>query len=334
MADQFMTEAAAQAAFSSDPRPARADVSAVCEWLGRRYIQNDRDGALTDALAEIVHLDGGRLTPVPLRHGLTRETRGLLVTAPSGFGKSTLIQRNLARLRGTLGPKGLPSGVLAVTAGEEATIKSLAHELCEATGYTGARRTTTKWELLKTVRHRFGISGVGVLWIDEVHHLFVPRRGGDAPADVLRMLKSFLQQEPRVAVIASGICALDGMLRKERETDRRYTRLRVEPVVGTEGRAFVARSVEAYCRQAELAPVADPFLVDRLLLAAKGGFGGCMEMTVAAIRLALLGGRTALTIEDFARVFDRQAEPEALNPFLVRDWEIFARVHPNAGGTA
>lgn len=291
-----------------------------------------RDTAFTDALSETLHVEGGRLRPIPVRFGLIQETRGLVVSAPSGAGKSTLIRRNLLRLLAPPGPKGFPEGLVAVTVKGEANLKSLGRDLRAFTGYSKIRPTAKTSDLFDVVRHRFEFCGVGLLWIDEAHHLFVPRRGGDPVKDVMRVLKSFLQQDHPVAVVLSGLPMLDEVLRTDDEASRRFGRLWLEPVAGTEDRTVIARAIEAHCGWAGLRPVEDPFLVDRLLFATGAKFGTSLETTVAAIRLVLLEGRTALKLEDFARALDRKAKPADLNPFLVRDWETLARVHPGAGG--
>lgn len=68
------------------------DPAACSRWLQDRYMKSDRDDDFIDALKEILETDAdGNLTATPLRVGLPRDTRGLMVLGRSGYGKTSLL---------------------------------------------------------------------------------------------------------------------------------------------------------------------------------------------------------------------------------------------------
>jgi len=262
-----------------------------------------------------------------MRNGTVQEARGLVVTAESGAGKSALLSRNLARIAGPAREDSLPCGVLSVTVPQEATLKSLAHNLCDSMGLEVQPRVTA-WRAFEIARNRFQMLGIGVLLLDEAHHLLVTRRSGDPASEVLRAFKSFMQGGSAVALILSGVPCLEEMIRRDRETSRRLGHLRLAPVSDRASRDLLAAAIRAYCGWAELAPVGDPHLLDRFLHATQANLGCSLEMVLGTIRAALLEDRGSLTLSDFARVFERGAHPTDINPFAIADWPEVARRLP------
>ena len=84
-----------------------------------------------------------------------------------------------------------------------ATLKSVGLAILSATGLTGVSERTKVWEIWGTVRYRFGVLGISVLWLDEAQDLIMARSAIEAES-TLRMIKSLMQGENAVIPILSG----------------------------------------------------------------------------------------------------------------------------------
>jgi len=161
-----------------------------------------------------------------------------------------------------------------------------------------------------------------VLWIDEAHDLFVsgtPREAGE----VLKTLKSLLQGDAAVIVILSGVEELWRVTSFDRQVSRRYAKMILPPVSAAADGPVLSKALTGYCALAGVAPPEDDDLIPRLIHAARGRFGLCLEAMGNAIELAADADEPEVTIHHFARNFAMQEGCEPLrNPFLSSRWSL------------
>jgi hypothetical protein len=297
----------------------------IMQRLRLRYVSTGDDAALKEHFARVlVARDDGSLTLDPLRYGSESEgdTRGIIVTAPSGAGKTRLVGAALDQILAEAGPCPEQADdmhpILRVTVPSPATLKSLGLELLEATGYRATGVRQERWHIWSTVRHRLGVVGVKVVWLDEAQHLM------DRATEVtqaLDTLKTLMAGPNAVVVVLSGVPDLERIVALDQQIGRRFSRMRL-----TEGRspAFarrVERIIGRYAKDAGLTAPSEPGLTERLLHGVDGRFGLCMETVVDAIAKARSRSAIALERQHFAEAWGlgRGCAP-ADNVFLVDDW--------------
>lgn len=313
-----MTQYASKCTSTSQNAPSPDDLAAFRNWLSERYLLNPRDDMFRAALGEILaSTPGGDLTASPLRFDLINETRGILVYGQSASGKTALIRRNLKRIE-TIGiwADGASGRAFSIRVPPEATLKGLATEIAKQTGYSVAAkmRTTEVWEI---ALHRLAQRGITILWIDEVHHLL----GGKEAVEVLQRLKSLMQGDQAMALIVSGIPLLDGYIRRDPETERRFVaRVVLRPISTENERSSLRAFFQLCCKLAGLQPPTDPHVVERLEAATHGSFGGSIELFQKAVYWALRRGEGRLTLQDFRHPYDLQRGHPSTGPFDQLEW--------------
>lgn len=134
-------------------------------------------------------------------------------------------------------------------------------------------------------------------------------------------LKTLPQGESALALIVPGVPKLDGLIGTDPETSRRFMRMRLGPMGGSEGRAQTERCLHSRCGAAGLRPVEGQDLVKRRLFATGGSLGRSIELVLAAIRRALDAGRGALDLRDLAVAFESQGALATSEPFTGPDWK-------------
>lgn len=294
-------------------------------WLRSRYMKNSRDAVFLDVLEDVLNLDVAGKAPVePARFGRHGETRGIVLTAPSGEGKTTLIDRNLGEKPDLGFWNGETGRVLKVSVPGEATLKGVALSILDETGYAiGGNRKLQVGEAWRLVRHRLGLQDIAVLWIDEAHHLLTSAPGRDA-ATSLRMLKSMLQGENAIVVILSGIPILAELVRRDAETDRRFLKVRLDPIRTDQGKADLGRFIEGLCHHAQIKTVADAHFIDRLLSASQGSLGVAIEFVNLALARAAKENVNALELRHFQRIYRLSGRAGSIGPFDDCPWEHLA----------
>lgn len=299
------------------------DPAACSRWLQDRYMKSERDDDFIDALQEILETDSqGNLTATPLRVGLPQDTRGLMVLGQSGYGKTSLVKRNLSN-QTTIGltDGNEPGAALYHLVPPEATLKSVAVEIANACGYPKIKDGIQIAEAWDLAMHRLSIKGITILWIDEAHHLLTPGPGRD-PKLVVRRLKNVLQGQNAVAMILTGVPALYDLVLPDKETDRRFVCLNLEPVTSKNEAANLRRYLEMCCEKVGVGMVDDPSFLDRLLMANQRNLGKSIEMTLRAIRRAHRRPERQLSFEDFRRSQTLQNGQKNISPFDQIPWPL------------
>ncbi|MBU2958906.1 ATP-binding protein [Paracoccus sp. C2R09] len=311
------------------------DLPGRLAWLEARYLKNARDDEFQECLRDILQVGSeGALLPIAIRDPLNGETRGMQVIGASGDGKSVMIQRNLLALPGFVEMKDGTSGnYLHITVSPEATIKSLAFDIAAATGYGRISERTKAHEAWTTVRHRLKKFEIGLLWIDEAHHLLRGGAGRDA-AGALQTLKNLLQGEGAVAVILSGVPQLEERVASDPETFRRYClRQRLRPVLGDGGDLQrLKRFISACCDRLDLALPDDPSFAERIVFSQKGGLGRSILFAKKTIRRALINRGPAVSNEDARRTWVLDGGDESgPGPFDCVAWPDLRRLLEERG---
>ncbi len=227
------------------------------------------------------------------------------VIGASGDGKSVMIQRNLSALPGFVEMKdGTAGNYIHITVSPEATIKSLASDITAATGYGRLSDRATEHQAWPVARHRLKTLGIGLLWIDEAHHLLRGGAGRDA-AGALQTLKDLLQGDGAVAVILSGVHELEARIANDSETfHRNQLRQRLQSVAAGGGdMQRLKRFIEVCCQKLELSLPNDPSFAERIVFSQKGGLGRSIIFAKRTIRRALINRREGMSLEDARRTW-------------------------------
>ena len=310
-----MTDAATGAARS-------ADVARTVSDLRARFVAHDRYVDLCHEFDLLLHRRRADLAA-----GRSPEARGIAVVGNSGSGKSTAVARLLGRHPGIqrLGPDRLEADVASFLVPSPATLKSVGLACLTGLGYPLRRdRTATIiWELVQTHLHQRGIL---FLHLDEVQDLHVSRSKNEMQA-VVNTLKSLMQNASwPVGLILSGTMALKELINLDPQLSRRLVPVAFEPISPTTHAGDVRAVVGGYAEAAGL-PVDEDALgfefVGRLVHAGADELGLVIEIAIAAIEEALLGGQASLDRGAFARAFRRRSGAvDAINPFLCDDWRV------------
>lgn len=299
-------------------------------WLDDRYLRSARDERLTAGLREILQVDdGGRILPVPARDPLTGEAQGAALIGGTGSGKTALLGRFLRSVEGfhpmTDGRSG---NTIHVTVPPEATIKSLGETIARHAGYIGFTSKARGYDVWSVARHKMAERGVGLLVVDEAHHVL--RRGsGRDVAGSLQSLKALLQGHGAVAVLLAGVPALAATLLEDGETDRRFIKLHLRPMTegGDDARRFAA-FLDACRLRVGLEEPDDPHLAARIAFACRGNLGDSVRLTKRILRTVLLSGSRRPTLDEAAATWSLHGQGgDGLCPFDPGDWkELRARL--------
>ncbi|TFL18458.1 TniB family NTP-binding protein [Jannaschia formosa] len=302
---------------------ASADIAAKIAWLEARYLKTARDATFHDYLREIMEVGpDGAILPRPARDPLTDECRGIALVGNSDEGKSTLLRRNLAQLPGF---RGMASGedggnYILQPVPQDATEKGLGIELARTTSYPGFAARTTSYDVWKVATTRMRNLEVGLLVIDEAHHILRSGAGRDRKG-ALQSLKSLLQGDASIAVILAGVPALEDALMEDRETDRRFIKLRLDRIAmnGDEMdrlRLFLDRC----CTSLGLNFPEDRSFADRIAFGCGGNLGGSVKLAKTVLRRAIMAGAREIDLPSAAQALRMMRGTSGDGPFAFGDW--------------
>lgn len=312
---------ASKTAAEGPARPARhAGIATTIADLRALHVETDRDRALSVQLGRLLETDAeGRQIAVPVRFTEGLETRGIIMIEPPGGGKTTAIRRHLAR-SAALNPEEGPPRHLDVQVPSPATLKSLGLAILRAAGFEGVSSRATAWDIWRVVRHRLGLLGIAVLWIDEAHDMFLSGAAREID-DMLRMLKSLMQGDAAVIVILSGTDRLAAVTSYDPQVTRRFTRVVPKDLVAGASDGAVSDLVARYARRAGLGLDWSDGMSARLIHGSRGRFGRAVETVVNAIERALTDGDDVLGPMHFAEAWTMQEGCAwENNVFVADDW--------------
>jgi len=286
------------------------------------HVPNERDVMLERHLTRLFAVDKhGNTTHLPTRYAAGKETRGIVLVEAAGGGKTTSLRKVLANTSFLQeNPETGQPRYLEIQVPNPATLKSVGLAILEATGMTGTYEKTTAWAIWNVVRHRLGLMGITVLWLDEAQDLVLAQSANETE-NTLRMIKSLMQGEHAVIPILSGTQRLAEMTSFDPQVSRRFTKIAPPDLEQAAHGDNLLGLIEAYCAEAELRVDLPDDLPARLIRASRHRFGRAIEIIITAIECALFDQSPDLTSEHFAEAWAMQegcAPTE--NLFEVNDW--------------
>jgi len=286
------------------------------------YVPTERDTAFETMLSDLLQRGpDGEVMARPKQFTATGETRGLMVVAKTGSGKTTMIQHVLATLDVLKSDNPDRKPWIGIQVPSNVTMKSLGLKILEELGYAIQNpRNVSEYEIWRMVAHRLKLLGTVVLWIDEAQDLF-RTKGQIETRHILNTIKNQMQGEASVIVILSGVQELEQITHADRQITRRLRKMHMPDLSEAVDGDRLWTVIERFCNMAGL--VAEPRgdLVGRLVHACRGRFGLIIETLVDAIEIAAESGDTALERQHLAEVFAAQtACAMTENVFLTERW--------------
>ena len=283
------------------------------------HVGLDLDGEATMHVKRLLSRDGeGRLLPQARRLTRTGETRGMMLVGAPGSGKSHLMDRTLNRMGPLKNDDFGERRLIACPVPSPATFKSMTLALLEVTGFEGANSRQEAWSLWQMFRHRIGMLGTAVVWIDEAQDLFCADR-----KLILRALKSLMQGDNAVAVVLSGTEELAEVIRSDAQVKRRFTAMVLPTMVEAVHGDMYRTVLGDYCRRVGLKPPVEAGLVGRVFHGARYRFGRAIELLLLAMEFAIDQDDEYLTIDHFASAYAmNEACPASENVFYADNYHV------------
>lgn len=301
--------------------------SELMEGVRSVYARTRRDAQLLDAYDEILE-DLGERKDNKNGHCSTNRGEGnfLVVLGASGAGKTTSIRRMIdghALSHGyTVNQAG--SKVISVTAPSPANLAELGRETLLALGYPLQRNRVDGPEVWRMVRDRVRSLQILVLHFDEMQHVVQTVHEAEMQK-VRNILKGLLVDNAHpIAIVVSGTPEVIRLMHPDRQVARRGKWVELGPLSAGSDSKMIKSFVRQLAERAELKTDAVDIdrLVPRLLHAGQQQLGVVAEEIHDAIRVALRGEATQLSIEHFASAFARRTGNLApFNPYLADRWK-------------
>lgn len=255
---------------------------------------------------------------------LSRAARCLLLTGPSGTGKSTLLRRWENNFPLVETPEGDRQPVLYVELPSRCTTKALAENMLRALHLPEAMASKgTEVALMERVKHHLRHQGVEVVILDEVQHL-IESRGQNGVYRAADFVKSLLNAAICPVVLA-GTPEATAIFEENEQLKRRAAgqhALKAFNWEVSEDRAIFGAILTAYEKQLPLPEASnlgtDKTLAFRIHYFATGRIGRAIDFLHAATINALEKGATCLNLEVLdatAAVFPETQEFNRVNPF-------------------
>lgn len=288
------------------------------------HVTTERDKMVLSQLNRLLKKDAdGNHTPEPVRFTGDMETRGIAIIEGSGGGKTTAVNRVLSQHPALKARPGEDwPRYLRIQVPSPASLKSLGREVLAATGLSDVATKTTAWEIWRIVRHRLALLGIVVLWFDEAHDMFLSGSAREID-DMLKMLKSLMQNEAAVIPILSGTERLAEITSFDPQVNRRLTKVVPKPLCQGIDNSRLLTLINSFCGDVDLKPEIDETIPGRLIHASRRRFGRAVETILNAIEYALEENSRTLTWEHFAQAWGMQegcAWDE--NVFAASNWAV------------
>ncbi len=307
--------------------PAEAERVRLIEQVKTEYITSDRDDDLARLLKRLSTNAVIRRDPTkPHGAGNRVEGKGLCLVAPSGAGKSSLLEETLRnhaafpnfRIPGQWCP------LVGITAPSPSTLAQIGIRILEILEYAGLARELRENRVWFSVREEFKLDRTLFLWIDDLNNALT-LRSEEEKQKIRDTLKDLMNNpEWPMQLIVSGIPTLLPFFRKDTQLRRRFRFLYLGKLTNKDHAGFLRDAIEHYCGVAKikLAVSNDENLVGRLLHAAIYEMGRSLEIVGNAVEEAIERGSRKLEKVDFANAFADlyKSPPDDQNPFMASAW--------------
>ncbi|CAN7373308.1 ATP-binding protein [Devosia sp. LjRoot3] len=295
-----------------------AAVKAKISELRKMYINTSRDASLNEQFERLLE---EKESGAP-----ERRWAGLLVKAPSGFGKSRML-REFFETHPMIHEYGSEtSNLLAIQVPSPVTNRSLGLAVVRTMypqktdrGNRGINKDSALSDIWSEARNLSEELGVLGLWIDESHDLAV---GGEKTLKLLQLtFKRWMGHAHRPLLILSGTPEIEGMF-TTRELRRRFLDVDCPDLSAEADQDDLKRVIAKYLRKAELGIDASlEHLMGRLVHAGTRQLGWTCDLVIEAIREALLTRSDQLAMKHFASSYEAIVKcSDNDNPFIAGDW--------------
>lgn len=246
---------------------------------------------------------------------------GVLITGPSGAGKTVLASSYAARFTRSSSLSGTRIPVLVVTVPSSPTANSLSEAILIALGYSKAYRGSSPQKTVM-IHDFFNECHVELLILDEFHHLFY------APTithfrDVTDWLKNLISVT-NIAVVACGLPEAQAVVDANEQLARRFsTRFALSPFDFSDQYDFnefrsVLKLLQEHVPIPFETPIYEANMARRMLVASHGLLDYVHKILEGAVSVAVTHGFNDIDLAVLAAGFrDRvwQEVPDRLNPF-------------------
>jgi hypothetical protein len=302
-------------------------ISEKLRWLEERYWRLGQDEMIEDHLEDLFEVDDqGNMTSKPRIDPLTGETKGVMLLAESGCGKTAAVVR-LLRTSSILTAysEDQPGNTLLITVPPSATLKKLGEIGLKSTGYdkVDARiRAADAWEIFL---HRLELLNIKLVIIDECHHMLQSGSGKDIPT-AIQSLKHIMQSKSGVALMVAGVPVLRDAIKSE-PSGETYRRLSVceLPRIHADSR-FARNFAENFRVSADTVGIemaTEDRFAERILFAAGGKIGPSVSLGKEILRNGVRKQGHELCLERADRVYRKITKMHGrLTPFQSTDWAV------------
>ena len=256
------------------------------------------------------------------QYSLTKEvSSGLLLTGPSGVGKSTVIEYYQNGFPRQTGSGGTRIPVLTVATPTAPTVKSLAQAILVALGDSGAHRGSAE-EKTQRIYYFLQRCAVEMVFLDEFHHCFYANTGAHF-RHVSDWLKG-LMNVTKVALVLVGMPEGAAVIRSNSQLVRRINaHINLSPFELEDKADFdefrgLLRTFESALPLPVAVPLHEGNLARRFHLGSDGRLDYIRKILEGAVSVATRAGIPELDLPVYASAFRLQvwAEvPDRLNPF-------------------
>ncbi|MBY0251510.1 MAG: ATP-binding protein [Methylobacterium organophilum] len=271
--------------------PAQRDLLQRVEMVKGKYVTSANDVDLKREFNRLIVHAGLRAdTTEPHSRTNRREGRLLVLTGPSGAGKTRSLLRTIRRHPALAGhdPEGTEGPVTIVNVTSPCTLKQLGRDTLARTGYPLERDLLEHltWE---KVRRRLDAGNKVVLIYDEMQHITQTANTIEHQKVANTLKDLMINPDWRMSVIVCGLPSVAEFIRSDIQLERRARFVEMKPLRMPDDNADIAAMITGLARVAGLAVDDDveTDLAPRLIHSAGNLFGIAIEITHDAIEAAL-----------------------------------------------
>lgn len=288
------------------------------------YLRTPNDDVIREAVKNAL-----KLVALPTAEPDRIETRGVALTAPSGYGKSRVVNRVLSAnpLFAGFGDGDADCPAIRVRCPGSCTLGILGVEIVKATGFP-LRKALDENEAWRMVRERLPLRGIYLVFIDEIGNL-IKEKNQTANQASMNNLKSLMNNPAwPVVLVITGVPKVKALMGAP-ETDggseelfRRLSWMTLDGLRSPGDNAMVSAYIAGLCKVASVDASEETLAacVPRLIHSAVKRRGIAIELALEAVEAAM-DAREPLSSIHFGSVYAKRTScSRAENPFLAEDW--------------